>query len=226
MTAPTAEIRERLERHPWHLTLTRLRRYAKDRAARLTWSGFRRGPLPGGRQSEDVVGTAIEKVLTGVREWDPAQHPDLDLFLESVVDSEISHLVEGWDHRHIRPVAALPRDPDREEEEDAVAAAPSAAPGPAEGLLQREREREGDDFYRSFHATLTDDSVLQRIVECIEADVVKPGEIAERLGIPVTEIYNRRKQLQRRLTDFYQGWNAKRSPADRGTGRRTWPRAG
>lgn len=215
---------ERFDRHPWHLTIPRLRRYARERADRLTWAGIRRGPLPGGRTPEDVVHSAIEKVLTGVRSWDPAIQPDLELFLASVVDSELSHLVESWEHRHVRPAAALPAagdDPDRAVQ-DPIQDTPSPAAGPAEAAARREEADRQEAFAAAFVASMADDPMLQRIVECIVADVVKPGEIAQRLGIPVTEVYNRRKQLQRRLTAFYQDRNATR-PADiGGPWRRPW----
>ena len=207
-----ADVRDRIDRHPWHLTIPRLRRYARARAARLVWGGMRRGPLPGGVQPEDVVHTAIEKLLTGVRAWDPARDPDLDRVLESVVDSEISHLVGSWEHRHVRPSAALPVPADRPEA-DPLEHVSSPALGPAEQVERREEDRGHVDFYSAFHATLADDPILQRIVACINEDVVKPGEIAGRLGIPVSEIYHRRKQLQRRLVAFYQDWNTTR-PAD------------
>ncbi len=213
---------DRFDRHPWHLTLPRLRRYARERASRLTWSGVRQDPLPGGRLPEDVAHAAIEKVLTGKRAWDPAAQPDLNLFLESVVDSELSHLVESWEHRHVRPAAALPvsgDDPDVAAR-DPIAEAPSPGSGPAEAASRREEAGRQEAFAAAFIASVSDDPVLKRIVKCIVADVVKPGEIAERLGIPVTEIYNRRKQLQRRLTDFYREWNATRPPDERGPGRR------
>lgn len=195
----------RFDRHPWHVTIPRLRRYARERASRLTWAGSHRGPLPGGRQPEDVAHAAIEKVLTGARVWDEAAQPDLAVFLESVVDSEISHLVESWEHRHIRPAAALPAaSDDGEPAPDPIAGYPSPAAGPLERVMGGEEARGQEAFAAAFIASVADDPVLKRIVECIVADVVKPGEIAARLGIPISEIYNRRKQLQRRLTAFYE----------------------
>lgn len=219
-------VDDRFDRHPWHLTIPRLRRYARERADRLTWSGVRHGPLPGGRLPEDVVHTAIEKVLTGTRAWNPSVQPDLDLFLESIVDSELSHLVESWEHRHVRPAAALPAAGDGPDGtgRDPIGEAPTPAAGPAEAAVRREEAVRQEAFAAEFIASVGDDPVLKRIVECIIADVVKPGEIAERLGIHVTEVYNRRKQLQRRLTDFYREWNATRPPDERGPGRRSWPR--
>ncbi len=213
---------ERFDRHPWHLTIPRLRRYAREKASRLIWAGFRRGPLPGGRLPEDVVSTAIEKVLSGARAWDPVREPDLDTFLESVVDSELSHLVESWEHRHVRPAAALPV-PDDRPDHDPLADIPSPAAGPLDTAISREERARRHEFFDMFHASLADDAVLQRIVACIHDDVVKPGEIATRLGIPVTEVYNRRKQLQRRLTAYYAEWNAAR-PAEesKGPGRKRW----
>lgn len=196
---------ERFDRHPWHLTIPRLRRHARERASRLTWSGSYRGPLPGGRQPEDVVNAAIEKVLTGARVWDETAQPDLAVFLESVVDSEISHLVESWEHRHVRPAAALPGSADEDERDaDPIAGIPSPAAGPLESVVGGEEARRQDALAAAFIEYVADDPVLKRIVECIMADVVKPGEIAARLGIPISEIYNRRKQLQRRLTAFYE----------------------
>jgi len=195
---------DRFERHPWHLTIPRLRRYARERASRLVWAGSYRGPLPGGRQPEDVAHSAIEKVLTGARDWDETAQPDLAVFLETVVDSEISHLVESWEHRHVRPAAALPARADGEEPNpDPIAKVPSPAAGPLEAVVGGEEEKRQDAFAAAFIESVADDPILKRIVECIVADVVKPGEIAVQLGIPILEIYNRRKQLQRRLKAFY-----------------------
>jgi hypothetical protein len=166
-----------------------------------------------------VVGIVIEKVLTGVRTWDPVRNPDLDAFLESVVDSELSHLVESWEHRHVRTAAAFSA-PEQLGQE--IGQGSSSADGPLEKAVAGEEAIRRAEFFDSFHASLADDPVLQGIVACIHEDVVKPGEIAVRLGIPVTEIYNRRKQLQRRLTAFYADWNRARPADDWQPGRTSW----
>jgi hypothetical protein len=83
-----------------------------------------------------VAHAAIEKVLTGARVWDEAAQPDLAVFLESVIDSEISHLVGSWEHRHVRPAAALPgASDDGEPAPDPIAGYPSPAAGPLERVM-------------------------------------------------------------------------------------------
>lgn len=190
------EVRALLEAHRWETTIPRLLHYTLLKARRLTWSGARGGPLPGGREAMDVVHQAVAKVFAGERRWNPAAEPDLGAYLAGVVDSELSNLVRGWDHRHVRPDAAvgvdgLPR-LDR--------AAP--APTPLEALTGQEGEREGEVFLRAFRATLGDDPVLQQLVDLVAADVDKPADLAARLGITAAEVYNLKKRLRRALMAF------------------------
>lgn len=37
--------------------------------------------------AQDVVEDAIDKIYTGVRDWDPNQEPDIRIYLKSVIDS-------------------------------------------------------------------------------------------------------------------------------------------
>src|SRR5437868_14422299 len=102
MSELSEEVRDRLDQHPWEDTIPRLELYASKKIKSLYWQGIRNGPMPGGREVEDVVGQAIYKVVEHERRWDPTKYPDLYLYLVNVVDSEISHLVESWDNRNLQ----------------------------------------------------------------------------------------------------------------------------
>ncbi len=197
------EQRERVERHPWDRTLPRLLAHARARVRERFWAGVIAGPMPGGLQAEDMVNIAVEKFLGGKRQWNPTFQPDLEDFLRGIIDSEISHLAEGWENRHIRPEAAILGD---EKEIGGLADIPGDMINVEEELANRQEYVRAEAFASGFIATLSDEPLLQRVAGCIVDGLCKPAVIAAELGIEVEEIYRVRKRLQRRLEEFYRQW--------------------
>jgi DNA-directed RNA polymerase specialized sigma24 family protein len=196
------EVRTELEQHPWEETIPRLELYALRKARRLYWQGIMDGNMPTGQEAADVVLEAIEDLLTGKRSWDPSIQPNLFAHLRSIIDSKLSHLVESWANRHVRTESALST------EDNNATGSPSPhvqfsepTPSPAEMMLRAEEERLAEEFFWGFYEYLSDEPLLQKVIECIDDDL-KPAEMAAHLGVPQKEIYNIRKRLQRRLADY------------------------
>ncbi|MEK7476137.1 MAG: hypothetical protein AAB152_10980 [Candidatus Coatesbacteria bacterium] len=203
------DLRERIERHPWDLTLPRLLAHARARIRERFWSGVLSGPIPGGIQAEDMVNMAVEKLMGRQRRWDPVRQPDLEDYLKGVIDSEINHLAEGWENRHVRPEAVFPG---AEGEKGVLDGIPEEMAGVEERMAERQEHGRAEAFAAGFLASLADEPLLQRVAECIVDGLGKPAEIAARLGIGADEIYRVRKRLQRRLEDYYEHWRKSGKP--------------
>lgn len=203
MAGLSAEAMEMLDSHPWEESLPRLAQYAFGKMKRLYWQGMFGGPAPGGVEAQDLVLDSIKKVLDGTRAWDPQSQPDLFLYLKSVIDSEVNHLVEKWENQHVFREATLGGKPN---DEGAAAGfwdlVDCPNPDAEATLLEKERERLSEDFFWAFYEFLEGTPLLQTILECIADGVDKRGDIAERMGIRVKEFDNLKKQLQRRLKSF------------------------
>jgi len=204
MTDGKDEARDLLDRHPWEETLPLLVEYARKRIGFRWWGGLTDGRLPGGREATDVVYGAIEKVLSGTRGWNPVVQPDLVQHLKNVVESDLNHLAVGFENRRVMTEAVLDARVAETRPEGFLAGVPSGTPTPPEAAVRREEERAAKEFSDAFLATLDDDPAMRKVVACIFDGVVKPAEIAARVGIAPTEIYNMRKRLQRRLVLFYE----------------------
>jgi len=149
-----------------------------------SWAG------PGGVDPSDIAADAILKVLDGTRRYDPSSGIKLMTFLRNVVRSLISHLVEAADTQHRRPMPKVrlggAEDPvDMEPEGD--------EPDPLENCIKNEILEKLKKV-----ATEEEDTLVAEILECLDADITKPVEIAEYLNVEVKTINNAQKRLWRK----------------------------
>jgi DNA-directed RNA polymerase specialized sigma24 family protein len=176
----------------WEETLERLAYHASCKHSRLRWRGVASGPAPGGIQPGDLAARAIELFLLEKRVWDQAAQPDLEKFLRGVVDSLISSLVRSLENRKSRRIGP----PRAEDESSAVQDFADWVADPAELVVRREEQ---EAFRTAALKALEGDEQAYEVFECLEADITKPADIAEYLGVPVEEIYNVQKRLRRKL---------------------------
>lgn len=200
-----------IEQHPWDETIPRLVLHASRKMKKLFWQGIFGGPAPRGQEAKDLVMDCIITVIEGERSWDPAGYPDLYLFLKSVLDSKINHLAEGWENRHFFSEAALSgREGESGERPAFLNTIACQNPGPEALLLLKEREQLGERFIWAFYEELNECPMLQKMLECVLEGCFKRAEIAERMGVPVKEFDNLKKQIRRRLKSFQEqgpgGW--------------------
>jgi DNA-directed RNA polymerase specialized sigma24 family protein len=207
MAEITLEVRQLLEKQPWSEIVARLLLYADNKMRRRVWRGSLGGDPPEGIQAEDLVQTVIEKVLSGGRRWDPDRHPDLLGFLMDALDSEISNLVQSFENRRMKAEASV----------DASVLEQIDGATPETQLLDKERESESEDFILGLLEFVKADHEVQQVVETIMGGVAKRAEIAQRLGVAVTEIDARKKRLFRRVEEYRAKRVAMATPRSGGT---------
>jgi RNA polymerase sigma factor (sigma-70 family) len=185
-----------LSEEQWKELIERLTLHAARKLLRLHWRGIlwsRGGAVPGGVEPDDLASAAIVDVIDGMRSWDPEVHPDFLKFLRGVVDSKVSHLVREVENRKSRRLAPA----DSGEEGVAAHSVASRELDPA-GFVQ---DREAADRFRArIVKALDGDEVASKVLECLNAEYTKPQEMAELLGLPVSEINNAQRRLRRTVS--------------------------
>lgn len=194
-------VQEKLEEANWDEITLRLTAYALFKVRRLKWRTGDRESLPEGKTAEDLTYEAIEKVLSGERQWDPAACPDLLGYLRGVVDSLVSHLVISEEHRRVR------RMPQTEEGQEVEELLTLAKPGAetAEHLVtiqidpeaQTVGKMEAERFVGEIFEEIAGDKELEMVMDALLRGNVKPREIAVETGIDVERIYKLREKLDR-----------------------------
>jgi len=134
-------------------------------------------------------------VILGQRAWDRTAYPDFAKFMKSVIDSRISSLVRSVANRTTRRIGR----PGASDEGAAAYEFSGYDEEPIELDIQRE---DAEAFGAAVIKSLDGDEQAFQVLECLEADITKPAEIAEYLGVPVQEINNVQKRLRRKLNDL------------------------
>jgi hypothetical protein len=177
-------------------TLTkRLTIHAECRLIRLTWRGLslaRGGQVPGGLEGKDLAAEAIVSVLDGTRAWDRATHPDLLKFLKSAINSMVSNLVRLDENRKERRMAAPAGQGNRGKDPPEYQLA-SPEPNPFQATAA---SFDYEVLRAPLMKELEGDADAVAMLECIEADMRKPAEMAELRGCSVEHIYNARKRIR------------------------------
>ncbi len=182
----------------WTELVERLTLHASWKLLRLYWRGImgsRGGTVPGGVEPTDLASAAIVDVLEGTRVWDSQAQPDFLRYLRSVVDSKVSHLVQEVENQKSRRIA-----PPGSAEEGAKA---HGAAGRESDPTEVVQNHEAADSFRAlvFKAVEGDDLAYQ-VFECLDAEYTKPTEMAELLGVPVTDVNNAQKRLRRKVSEL------------------------
>ena len=170
------ELRQRLDREPWDEHLERLTLYAQNLLKARTWRGETNGSVPGGKEAIDFALEAVSDVYDGTRRWNPNTHPSLIRFLFAAVKSEVSNAVVSKSNQERREDPNLPETGQRDEETEVLT------------IL---------DYVK-------DEADLYRYAECILGGCDDRADIAEHLGVPLTQVDNMRRKMGRRLDAYYQ----------------------
>lgn len=178
------EVAERFD----PVLLERLLVYARRRVARTF--GHRVDA------AEDYVHRAIELTLSGKRRCDPAA--DMFRHLGGVISSLVSHDAESEANRL---TVAWPVDAAGQPLDLA-----SDKPSPEDRLVGQAAGATQADLVVRVLSAVGDEPDLAAFVRLLMAapDVPPPRQMAQRLGVPVEQIYVMRKRLQRRLRFLYR----------------------
>jgi hypothetical protein len=174
----------------WNDLVPRLLLLGVSRLYRMTWRGRRGEAPPGAAEAEDYVNDAISKTIAGVRVWNP-ENCTLFQHLAGVVVSDISHAATSMENRG---TVAPPGNPDN----------PGWPPDPADDAPDQERAAE----WRSQQRHLLDhlngiDPDLARMAELmLGRDMQETDALSRELGVPASEIANRRKRLKRAVRAY------------------------
>jgi hypothetical protein len=182
-----------LETADWKDIIYRLTYYARQRARIYAWKSGRTDQLLGGKTPEDIACEAIEKVLSGTRDWDPDRYPNLLTHLQWVVKSDMEHLASSMEHQ------ATGRMPEPGEEEEGYETIPDpSSQTPEELLIAREKEDLEDKLKGELYAMVKGDEDLEMLLLCFEEGMDKPEIIATQTGWDVTKVYNLKRKLLRK----------------------------
>lgn len=170
--------------------LDRLTTYAERKYTRLGW--FKNGQYrsPSGQGPDDVAAEAIVRLIEGRRNYDEQKHPDLLVYLRSVVDSIVSHVIESADFKKRKSMPHVVVE-DGEIEEIEIE---SGVADPSLVYMQK-------DLVERINAILQErfaqDDVVLGILECMKAGIYNRPEIAEYLDVKTKDFDNAQKRLRR-----------------------------
>jgi len=174
----------------WGDALARLTLHAHHKMAGLYWRGVRMvcgDKSTGIVEPADFAAEAIKDAIAGKRKWNPDK--DFLEFLKGVVDSKVNHLVtsvEGQKTRRLLPPVEG-KDP-----MESMQALDLDGGNPQTIVAEKEV---AERFRGLVLAEIKGDELVERLFECLDAEIEKPAEIADLLGVAVQEIYNAQKRL-------------------------------
>jgi hypothetical protein len=184
-----------LENADWKDIILKLTHYALQRARVYSWKSGKSDQLLGGKTPEDIAFEAIEKVLSGTRDWDPDKYPNLLTHLQWVVKSDMGHLASSMEHQ------ATGRMPEPGEGEEGYETIPDpSSPTPEEELIAREKEDLEERLKGELYAMVKGDEDLETLLLCFEEGIDKPEIIAAQTGWDVSKVYNLKRKLLRKAS--------------------------
>lgn len=203
------QILKELREADWPSIQRKLLSFTLGITKTLRWRGVRgvsdtEGELIAGVSCKDLVQDLIRKTLSRDRKWDPDRGP-LMPWLKQNMRSEIDALVKSAANRHEQDDA----DEEGNELTDTTspttftAAAVSSATidlaqDPADVILHQAEHEEIKKKLDPFYEAAAEFPELAEIVEAImNGCEPKPRFLAEELGVPISEMYNRLKRLRR-----------------------------
>lgn len=167
--------------------------YASSKLCGLVWRGRLGGAVPGAKEGEDLVQTAIERTLAGSRKWNSSEAPSLRKHLEGAIDSIVSALVEGPENRRGGEIVPEPNESEQACIDRLQAAHDYKPPTVSE-------ETANSEFMLAVCEEVGRDApITQRILECmILEEIYRRDAIASALGITPDELTNAMKRFKRR----------------------------
>lgn len=175
----------------WTALVERLTQHASCLILRHSWRGLRidqGGSVPGGVDPVDLASTAITDVIQGKRVWNRETDPNFLDYLRSVVDSKVSHLVNGLENRKNRRMTRGAAESECD--------APSREPEPVTAHIDRESL---DRLHAAIIEAIRSDKLVEDIFECLNSGMTKPADIAIILEVTVKEVNNAQKRLKRKV---------------------------
>lgn len=208
-----------LQEQDWKAIGKELVAFAAWRAWGYQWRHGGNWDLAAGKTVEDLVQDVIVKTIEGVRKWDPDKG-ELRPWLRAQLRSVMDHLYRSGPHSY---ETAIPESDDSDADEGLIGNVQyrastaaslvvmgSSVPEPQEVLLAKEAEEEArkriERRVNELFQAVSEDRELEEVVEAVLNDCEpKARYLADELGVPVEDIYNRLRRLRRRASKLMKG---------------------
>ena len=203
-TSLTPEVFEYLQNVDWVAIGKSLLVFTIWRAQIYRWRSGDTQDLALGKTPEDIVQEVIEKTISGERQWDPSLGP-LVPWLKDQVKSILDALYKSAANRYEYATLTEDPDPDPGEPGDLQQAKdPRAVEASIPGLKEQVEKRfELDEQINQVFTVVNAQPELEEIVVAIlDGCEAKPRYLAEKLGVPISEINNRLKRLRRKVINL------------------------
>lgn len=156
---------------------------------RLYWRGSCCGKIPGGKEADDFIYEAIEKVMTGTRNWNP-QKVSLYQVVIGIIKSDIHHYVTSRensfreaDETSVLNITDYRRPPDSQIEYFQIITT----------FINYLNNKEIDKNQPKL-------GILAKLI--LQNHIVNPIDLAKKLSIPVNQVNNLKKRLKRAAIKF------------------------
>lgn len=191
----------------WPDIIRRLTYYAIWRAKRYSWNSGSINRLPEGKTPEDIACSAIEKVWSGTRAWDPDKYPDLLKHLMWIVNSDMGHLFSSPEHQTSRRILQEEDEPGMENgqkemilETSVTMEASTKANTAEEELIAREEKELEEKLKGKLYEMVKGDEDLEILLVFFEDGIDKPERIATEMGWDIAKVYNLKRKLFRKAS--------------------------
>lgn len=178
--------------------------YADKRVRRYLWRGYllkggsSRQSLAARKSADDFVMEAFDALTNGSRSY----RDDLDL--ETNLRRTIESMVSNWKKKSDRqPLIDHLLDASGDDIlVDPVDAAADAHTTEMSEVERKERSGHQKRLLGEFRASLEGDTELSGVYDALAAEFEKPAEIEELTGIPAKRVYELKRKLRMKLSDF------------------------
>lgn len=196
---PTHAVLALIEQAVTRESIEQLGHYAMSVTSQLYWRGVKGAAMPLGEEAQDLVSEGLRLVLRGDRQWDPRAHPDFLKFMRDVIDSLASHRAARVVNREERLLTPNEGESDADfldRKKD------KHLSGCASGVVTREEEAENDAWFFALLDEVKHDPLLPRLLGCIMEGMSKRADLAKKLDVPVNDVTQAQKRLDRLLPKF------------------------
>jgi hypothetical protein len=216
------DVVDLLKAQDWKIIIHHLTHYAIWRSKSYLWNSGTKNELSEGKTPEDIAYTAIEKVWSGTRDWNPKKYPNLLTHLMWIVKSDTEHLFSSQEHqlnvRLLQDKDDLDTEANRKETitESSLSMKVSVETKTAEEeLIIRENERYEEKLKTRLYEMVKGDEDLELLLLFFEDGIDKPETIATEMGWEITKVNDLKRKLFRKASKLLN------SPSIREKGERT-----
>ena len=199
--------------HDWQRTALVMARYGDKLLRQALVKGAPIGrsatgalTLPDGSTGKDLVGRAVEALLTldaeseRARTWDPQKTPSLDDFLASTIRSLVSNALTRKKDQKTEGQVKYSSAAGEEVDVLANAEDPGGVPQEVDARLAEHRDQIA--CFRRVLAADKDQDLLA-LFDCYDAEYTKPRDIEDLTGIPSARVSELKRKHRSRLDDHF-----------------------